>query len=114
MALGRSVGRLVLAAGMLMAGPALADSIDGDWCRQTKHFAIKGPTITTEGGKVVDGRYDRHGFAYVVPAGDPDPGSDIVMMLVNERTVHLWRKAPGGAALDKDPQVWQRCEIPSS
>mgnify|MGYP006186394969 CR=1 FL=1 len=72
---------LVLAA----AGVARADAIDGNWCHADgRNLAIKGPQLTTPGGKRIEGDYDRHGFTYVVPAFEPDAGATITMVLLSE------------------------------
>jgi len=99
----------ILAAALVFVGvgsAALADAIDGDWCDQSgKALSIRGPKIVTPGGKEMTGRYDRHGFDYVVPAGEPGAGGTIVMRLINDQTVHL---LPPGAA---DHQIWKRCAL---
>lgn len=91
---------------VLFGQSASADAIDGDWCDPGgKALSIRGPKIVTPGGKEMTGRYDRHGFDYVVPAGEPGAGGTIVMRLVNEQTLHL---LPPGAT---DHQVWKRCAL---
>ena len=43
--------------------PALADAIDGDWCRSDgKRMTIRGPAIVTPGGRQTNGDYNRHFF----------------------------------------------------
>ncbi len=91
---------LLLAA----ASPALADAIDGQWCFASSHLEIQGPSITTPGGNKIGGDYSRHGFRYVVPANEPDPGSEIVMVLHGEELMELTRK--GAPA----PEKWRRCK----
>ena len=57
---------------VLQSGSALADAIDGDWCHADgRRLTINGPDITTPAGNKLKGNYDRHHFAYVVPAGEP-------------------------------------------
>lgn len=95
-----------LATAIVAAGAARADAIDGDWCDAAgKTLSIRGPRIVTPGGKELDGRYDRHGFAYVVPADEPGAGGTVEMRLLNEQTVAL---RPHGAA---EPQIWKRCAL---
>src|SRR3954447_23853181 len=97
----------VLALGtVLAAAPALADTIDGNWCNEAgnKHMQIEGRRIVTPGGTAMDGRYARHSFAYVVPEAEPQAGSEVSMLLVNENTI---RATVGDAAT---PEVWHRCE----
>lgn len=87
------------------AGPAYADAIDGEWCSGVNHFAIQGPNILTPGGHQIQGNYWRHGFVYVVPAGETDAGREIDMRLLNEETVELTRKGQSSA-----PETWHRCK----
>jgi hypothetical protein len=82
---------------------ACADAIDGQWCLGASHFEITGPNIRTPGGNDITGEYNRHGFRYVVPANEQDAGTQIVMVLLNEETVHLTR---GTSA----PETWKRCK----
>ncbi len=106
--LARRAAAATIAAGclcLLPLAPARADAIDGEWCLGPAHFAIDGPRILTPGGNRIEGNYSRHGFSYVVPASEPDAGSEIDMLLLNEETVRLTRKA--GAAT---PEIWRRCK----
>lgn len=51
---GSSAAMAVMLVGM--ASPALADAIDGDWCRgDGKHMTIRGPQIVTSGGTKTSG-----------------------------------------------------------
>jgi len=88
---------------LVSALPAHADAIDGQWCLGASHFEIKGPNIRTPGGNDISGNYDRHGFTYVIPANEEGAGTQIVMVLLNEETVHLTR---GTSA----PETWKRCK----
>ena len=66
-----------IAALTLQTGPALADRIDGNWCfTDGRHMSIEGPSIITPGGTRMQGRYNRHGFEYTVPAGEADAGAE--------------------------------------
>lgn len=88
---------------LLLAGPALADSIDGNWCHNDgRRFSIRGPEIVTPGGARMAGNYDRHGFSYVAPAPEKGAGQSIIMTLAGENTVYLRH---GETA----PETWQRC-----
>jgi hypothetical protein len=49
------------------------------------------------------GEYNRHGIRHVVPANEQGAGTQIVMVLLNEETVHLTR---GNSA----PETWKRCK----
>jgi hypothetical protein len=100
---------LLAAAGAgLAAGPALADAIDGNWCRQGRQFTIEGPKITTPAGTHTEGDYRRHSFSYDVPEGEDGAGVEIRMVLLDEETVQLSRGTAEGA-----PEVWHRCSITS-
>ena len=96
---------LVLACYAVVAGvyPARADAIDGQWCLGSSHFEISGPNIRTPGGSQITGNYDRHGFTYVVPAGEDGAGTQIVMVLLNEETVRLARGI-------SPSETWKRCK----
>lgn len=98
---------LACAAGLVtLAGPARADSIDGNWCNLAgnKHMSITGPHIVTPGGHQLDGRYGRHSFVYTVPESEPAAGAPVSMTLVNEDTI---RATTGEGA---EPETWHRCE----
>jgi hypothetical protein len=87
------------------ASPALADAIDGDWCRADgKRMSIHGPEIVTPGGNKINGDYDRHFFSYVVPAGEADAGAKVSITLLSEYLAH--------ARVGADPTVheWRRCQ----
>jgi hypothetical protein len=65
---------------MGLAGPALADALDGDWCfTDGRNLNIQGPAIITPGGTSTTGDYARHTFRYTVPDGDPGAGGEIFM-----------------------------------
>lgn len=78
---------------VLIASPAHADRIDGNWCRGMKHLSIDGPTIVTPGGTKMTGKYDRHGFQYVVPEGEPGAGETITMVQQHEELMQLTSSA---------------------
>ena len=90
---------------VLVAVPALADAIDGDWCfmKDGRRFTIRGPEIVTPGGKKMQGDYGRHSFSYVAPAPEPGAGETVFMSLLDENTVHL-RVGANGAT-----ETWLRC-----
>jgi hypothetical protein len=85
------------------ASSACADAIDGQWCLGASHFEISGPNIRTPGGSDIIGEYNRHGFRYVVPSNEQGAGTQIVMVLLNEETVHLTRGT-------SSPETWKRCK----
>jgi hypothetical protein len=93
----------------ISAGAAWADAIDGHWCiADGRRMSIDGPKIVIPSGKAITGDYERHGFRYTVPAGDPGAGTDISMILVNEDLVQLRRAAAA------TPELWRRCGAPTS
>lgn len=96
------VAALALAA---VAGLALADAIDGDWCfmKDGRRFSIRGAAIITPGGKTMQGDYSRHAFSYLVPAPEPGTGKTVFMTLMDENTVHLRVGAEG------EMETWLRC-----
>lgn len=102
---------LLTALLVLFATPALADRIDGDWCNATgKHLKIDGPTIEIPSGRVIQGEYDRHGFRYVGPEGDPEAGEEIVMQQFSEEEMGLIRRVGGQ---NQPMETWRRCQATS-
>jgi hypothetical protein len=98
-----SIAAAVLAASAI---PARADAIDGDWCRGPQNFTIDGPRIVTPGRNEVLGDYGRYRFTYIAPAGEPDAGGDIKMVMIRgQETVHLTRPGASGP-----PEIWIRCK----
>jgi hypothetical protein len=96
---------LICAAGVIRVGDARADAIDGNWCTEDgKRMSIQGPDIVIPSGKRIRGDYDRHGFAYVVPDGDPGAGEMVSIILLSEYLAHARQ---GGT--DAPLQVWKRC-----
>lgn len=89
-----------------------ADAIDGEWCREGRHFTIEGPKILTYGGTHMTGDYDRHGFRYTVPASELEAGAEIEMQLRGEELVELRRKPPGAAQFSA-VEPWRRCRVTS-
>jgi hypothetical protein len=86
--------------------PALADAIDGDWCRADgKRMSIRGPQIITPGGKETQGDYSRHFFSYVIPAGEPGAGATVSITLLGEYLAHA-RESSADAPI----QEWRRCQ----
>ena len=99
---------LTAVAAFLFLGvaPANADAIDGNWCNpEFGRIEILGTRIMTPGGNQVTGAYDRHASRYVVPAGEPMPGADVDMVLVDDDTVHRVVAPRAGAKIE----VWRRC-----
>lgn len=98
--------RLLIALGLALApSAALADAIDGDWCAADgQHMTIRGEDITTPGGQAIKGRYDRHGFDYVVPPGESGAGEAVTILLRGEYLA-VSRQGPASAPLKE----WRRC-----
>jgi hypothetical protein len=95
---------VALALGLL-ASPAFADAIDGNWCHSDgRRFTIRGPEIVTPGGKRMEGNYSRHWFSYMAPAPEPGAGQTIFMTLADENTVHLRL-----GEQTSTPETWVRC-----
>ncbi len=96
----------LLALGLIISGPALADRIDGKWCSPDgKHVEILGPQITTPAGAKMAGQYGRHSFSYTAQSPEPESGSTIYMVLLNEETMEVRSGNPVAKAI-----VWKRCQ----
>jgi hypothetical protein len=90
------------------AQQALADAIDGDWCRADGgRMSIRGPLITTPGGHQIAGHYSRHAFSYTIPLPEPSAGTTVSMRLVNPETINLWIGAQSSNAAPME--IWNRC-----
>lgn len=96
---------------IVMSVPAHADAIDCNWCnRDLERLEIRGTEILTPGGKHVSGAYDRHASRYVVLTGEPRPGAEVDMALVDDDTIHRIVTASADAKIE----VWHRCQAPVS
>jgi hypothetical protein len=88
-----------------MAQSALADAIDGDWCRADgRRMTIRGPAIVTPGGHQTTGDYTRHYFSYVIPQGEVGAGETVSIQLLGEYLAHARQGA------DSPAQEWRRCQ----
>ncbi len=97
---------LFMLAVFLLAAPARADAIDGDWCSADgKRMTIRGPAIRTPGGHDISGDYSRHFFSYVIPAGEAGEGGKVEIVLLGEYLAHA---REGGA--DSPVKEWRRCQ----
>ena len=101
------LGAVVLAASSLHAvSKAHADAIDGMWCKDSRSMQIDGPAIVTPDGTSMIGDYDRHGFRYVVPAGEDGAGKTVNMVLLGEYDLD--------ATVGEGPtERWRRCKLTS-
>jgi hypothetical protein len=91
-----------------LAGPALADQLDGDWCfSDGRNLNIQGAAIITPSGTSTTGDYARHTFRYVVPDSDPGAGGEIFMHQLNDETMVL--REPDGTE-----ETWKRCDLQTS
>jgi hypothetical protein len=67
-------------------------------------MTIQGPDIVTPGGARIKGQYDRHGFDYVVPAGEAGSGESVAIVLHGEYLA-VSRQGPA----DAPTKEWRRC-----
>ena len=82
-----------------LSAPARADVIDGDWCNAAgRQMTIRGPEITTPGGKQARGDYTRHSFSYVVPAGEAGAGETVSIILRSACAPRCARRTVAGMA----------------
>ena len=96
---------MIAAASVLLPGTALADRIDGHWCKGVKILSIDGPQIVTPGGTKMAGKYDRHGFEYVAPSGEEDAGATVIIAQVHDELMRLTRSTAPEAI-----EEWHRCQ----
>ncbi len=101
---------LAFMATLLAASPARADRIDGNWCNGARHMTIDGPAIVTPGGTKMTGEYDRHGFSYVIPQGEPDAGSRVDMVQYDDNTNQV-TTTPGATTGQARTEIWNRCDL---
>ena len=95
----------------VLARPAVADAIDGDWCGEKGlHLTIKGPEITTPSGLTLKGNYHRHEFSYTAPPGDAEPGMQIYLKLLSEDFMNFYHVKDGKPG---EPELWRRCQVTS-
>lgn len=96
-------------AGLIAAGSARADSIDGHWCTENGlRMTIQGPSLLSPGGARLSGDYSRHGFRYVAPAGEPGGGGGVELVLQGENLVRAL------ASQGSIEPIWRRCGPPVS
>ncbi len=102
---------LAVLAPLISLGPAArADAIDGEWCAEDgRYMSIQGASIRTPGGTRMTGIYDRHGFYYEIPEGEPHAGHGVTMVLMNEYTVHLQVDLTAAGGGEAPIEIWHRC-----
>jgi len=111
MAFPRPLALLLLGGSALCLLPAVAhaDAIDGHWCTEGGlRMTIQGPAFVSPGGRRLQGDYDRHGFSYDAPAGEPGAGGRVDLRLQNDTLVRA--QASAGTI---EP-IWRRCGPPVS
>ena len=97
---------MMMGSAILLAAPARADAIDGDWCFGASHLLIEGSSIITPARNKIQGEYNRYRFSYVVPANEAGAGIEIRMVMIRgQEIVHLTRAGQSG-----EPEVWRRCK----
>lgn len=74
-------------------------------------MSIEGSDIVTPGGKSMQGDYERHGFAYVVPDGEPHVGARISMAMQSEDIVRILIPGQGPGPNPATIEIWQRCDL---
>jgi len=82
---------------------ARADAIDGEWCSEKgRRINIAGSSYALSGGAKAEGAYTRHSFAFAMPAGEPDAGKPVDMVLQGEARIRV-------RIGESEPEVWRRC-----
>ncbi len=95
---------------LFTAGPASADSLDGNWCsRDGERLHIEGPTIMTPGGSKMQGNYQRHTFSYIVPDTETGAGSFVFLQQWGEEMMKMYLGSDEASARQGDGQEWNRC-----
>lgn len=74
-------------------------------------MSIEGPKFVTPGGTATEGGYERHGFAYIVPDGEPDAGSRVSMTLQSEDILRMYIPGRGPGPNPPTIETWQRCDL---
>ena len=103
---------ILLLFAIALAEPARADAIDGYWCHKDgRRMSINGPEIITPGGTSMEGEYERHGFAYKVPAHEPHAGARVTMTLKSDDIIQLFIPGKGPLPTPVTTETWQRCDL---
>ncbi len=102
----------VAGIGLVLSGPARADSIDGTWCstQEARMLTIQGSQLIVD-RSVSTGQYSRHNFIadWPVPsAQDPENGTRIHLRLMGETTMIGVKIRANGETTA--PETWHRCQ----
>ncbi|WP_372530056.1 hypothetical protein [Oricola sp.] len=98
----------LLPAFLVLAAPARADVVDGNWCSgDGRSINIDGTLVTIPSGVHVRGEYSRHVFRYVGPADGPESGHDIRMFLNGDNILRIRRFIDG---VEQPEEEWRRCK----
>lgn len=90
--------------------PAMADSLDGNWCSQDgRRLLIEGGMIITPGGTEMQGDYQRHTFSYIVPENDSGAGSFVFLQQWSDEMMKVFVGADEVSARQGEGEVWNRC-----
>ena len=101
----------LFAALALVPAHALADRIDGDWCDPSgAHLKIDGPQIQLGANPPIMGKYSRHAFSYIAPAGDVEAGKEILFL---QRSEEEMRRVREPNAMPEHEDIWRRCQAVS-
>lgn len=88
----------------VLASPAWADRVDGEWCdAKGLRVLIQGDAITTPGGAKVSGQNRRHVFSYDAPAGEALAGH----VRFQQHNDDLMRSVSDDSAGERE---WRRCK----
>lgn len=110
----RLIIMIAVLTAILVALPEMAhaDAIDGHWCQKDgRRMSIEGANIVTPGGTSMEGDYERHGFAYMAPAGEPNAGSRISMAMQSEDIIRVFIPGKGPGPNPPVIEEWQRCDL---
>jgi len=93
------------------SGHALADQIDGTWCKPNSNdrMHIDGANVITPGGNKVIARYSRHSIEYDVPDGETPRDGQIHARQLDGQRIDVARIRK----VQIEPpahDIWTRCE----
>jgi hypothetical protein len=89
---------------------ALADRIDGTWCSPDgKSVSVDGPNVVTSRGNAIFANYNRHHIDYIIPAGEPDEGSQFRADQLNDNQIRVVLIGAGGEPKG-EVEIWTPCK----